>query len=274
MKRTLNTFYKGKKLPSINGKKQLILQKQTKESSSDVSYNCPIDAQSMELKDNVKVIKTRKRTKENKYKESENGRYGRWTEEEHKRLMKALDLYGNTWSLVEKYLGTRTRNQIRSHVQKYFLRVRKSQISEMAEKGELKKKIFVITREYRNNTRALMETYNRVKKTTPHISKPLKKKLKSIESVTSIKSDPELHLNPNEFLSPMNPNLELIWKQARENEDKMLGHTYDLALNFCPESLENEQIEIISLEKPEEGNRYNLEPENIECRGEDSVLFI
>jgi SHAQKYF class myb-like DNA-binding protein len=251
-----------------------MLQKQTKESSLDVSYGSFIGANCTELKDNIEVVKTPKKTKQNRHKESKDERYGRWTEDEHERLMKALDLYGNAWSLVEKYLGTRTRSQIRSHVQKYFLRVRKSLITEMAEKGELKKKVFVITKEYRNNTRAMMEAYNKAKKNTPHTSKGLKKKLKVAETITIIKNEAEVSLSPNEFLSPMNPSLELIWKQARENEDKILGHIYDLGFNLCHEQLEGDHIEIISLEKPEEGDKFNLEAENIECKGEDSVLLI
>jgi len=78
---------------------------------------------------------------------------GRWTEEEHEKLIKALELYGNIWSKIAEYIGTRSRDQIRSHVQKHFLKVKKEKLKEMEEKGEIHKKVFLITKEYRNNTR-------------------------------------------------------------------------------------------------------------------------
>ena len=37
----------------------------------------------------------------------------------------ALKLYGKDWKKVEDYIGTRTGAQIRSHAQKYFLRIEK-----------------------------------------------------------------------------------------------------------------------------------------------------
>lgn len=277
MKRGLNNHYKGKRQSSVRMKIPVVLQKLTKETSLDFSYGGSVNTPVTQLGDSEKrmeVNKVTKKTRQNRHKEVKAERYGRWTDEEHERLMDALDLYGNAWSLVEKYLGTRTRSQIRSHVQKYFLRVRKNLISEMAEKGELKRKVFVITREYRNNTRAIMEAYNKTKKTTPHLPKAIKKKPSQIETVTVVKTEVEPQLGPNEFLSPMNPGLEQMWKQARENEEKLLGHTYDLGFNLCPEPFESEQIEIMCLDKSEEKDRLNLEADNIECREEDSVLLI
>lgn len=43
---------------------------------------------------------------------------GRWSAEEHKRFMKAIELYGKDWKKVQQYVGTRTSAQSRSHAQK------------------------------------------------------------------------------------------------------------------------------------------------------------
>lgn len=52
---------------------------------------------------------------------------GRWTEAEHNRFIEGLRLYGKDWRLIEEHIGTRTCSQIRSHAQKYYLRLDKNQ---------------------------------------------------------------------------------------------------------------------------------------------------
>ena len=50
---------------------------------------------------------------------------GRWTAEEHKKFVEALKKYGKQWKKVEEYIQTRSGAQIRSHAQKYFLKIQK-----------------------------------------------------------------------------------------------------------------------------------------------------
>lgn len=51
---------------------------------------------------------------------------GRWTENEHKKFLEAILLYGNEWKKVQQYISTRSSTQARSHAQKFFLRLKKS----------------------------------------------------------------------------------------------------------------------------------------------------
>ena len=50
---------------------------------------------------------------------------GRWTEEEHKRFLEGILIYGNEWKKVQNVIKTRSSTQARSHAQKFFLRIKK-----------------------------------------------------------------------------------------------------------------------------------------------------
>ena len=50
---------------------------------------------------------------------------GRWTTEEHILFIRALILYGGNWKEITKYVGTRSTIQIRSHAQKFFLKLKR-----------------------------------------------------------------------------------------------------------------------------------------------------
>lgn len=98
---------------------------------------------------NQKKRKTPKRPLDIK---TDNCKDGKWTEEEHQRFLDAMEMYGNIWKKVEAHIGTRSTAQIRSHAQKHFRRLRAQALAEMRKNDQLQHNVFVVVREYRNNT--------------------------------------------------------------------------------------------------------------------------
>lgn len=54
-----------------------------------------------------------------------------WTDEEHNKFMEALKLFDRDWKKIEAYIGTKSVIQIRSHAQKFFLKIQKNNTGEM-----------------------------------------------------------------------------------------------------------------------------------------------
>lgn len=54
---------------------------------------------------------------------------GRWSEVEHQRFVEALSHHGKNWEKVTEAVGSRTLTQVRSHAQKYFLKLEGRKIS-------------------------------------------------------------------------------------------------------------------------------------------------
>ncbi|KAJ8512472.1 hypothetical protein OPV22_002906 [Ensete ventricosum] len=49
-----------------------------------------------------------------------------WTEQEHDKFLEALQLFDRDWKKIEAFVGSKTVIQLRSHAQKYFLKVQKN----------------------------------------------------------------------------------------------------------------------------------------------------
>ena len=51
---------------------------------------------------------------------------GRWTREEHNLFLRGLELHGKGWKKIAALIKSRTVVQIRTHAQKYFLKMHKA----------------------------------------------------------------------------------------------------------------------------------------------------
>ena len=57
--------------------------------------------------------------------------HGYWDKNEHNKFIEALYIYNCDWDKIKNYIGNRTYNQIVSHSQKFFLRLKKFKDAEL-----------------------------------------------------------------------------------------------------------------------------------------------
>jgi SHAQKYF class myb-like DNA-binding protein len=56
---------------------------------------------------------------------AQNGKAGRWTDQEHDLFLEALKIYGKDWENIERHVGTRDVIHVRSHAQKFLQKLKK-----------------------------------------------------------------------------------------------------------------------------------------------------
>ena len=91
---------------------------------------------------------------------------GKWKNDEHQRFIEGVKKYGNDWSLVQKYVRTRTIIQIRSHAQKFMKKLKKLKIFETNSYDFSKSSLKIVHKIIKNLSN---KKYNQILK----LSKPL-----------------------------------------------------------------------------------------------------
>ncbi|KAB2001693.1 hypothetical protein ES319_D11G012100v1 [Gossypium barbadense] len=108
-----------------------------------------------------------------------------WTEPEHDKFLEALQLFDRDWKKIEAYIGSKTVIQIRSHAQKYFLKVQKSGTSEHLPPPRPKRKAAHPYPQKASKNAVLGQ---------PQVSEPLQSPAALLDTGYVLRSDPSLML--------------------------------------------------------------------------------
>jgi SHAQKYF class myb-like DNA-binding protein len=99
----------------------------------DVPYGQKTSLQAGETNGEKKMVKKSKemKTKQKRVNREGNFNCGRWQPEEHQRFIEAIMRYGNEWKSVQRHVGTRSSTQARSHAQKFFVKIKKTNLLDL-----------------------------------------------------------------------------------------------------------------------------------------------
>ena len=71
------------------------------------------------------IVKSRQKSSDSSL-DSDNSNNGRWTKEEQSRFAEAVLKYGNDWKNIQSFVSTRNITQVRSHAQKFLMKLKES----------------------------------------------------------------------------------------------------------------------------------------------------
>ena len=158
---------------------------------------------------NKKIVNTNFKPKKtiiiNENNSNENHSTGRWNRDEHQRFIDGMIKYGNNWRQVQKYIGTRTSTQIRSHAQKFFDKLKRSKIFK---KGE-----------YDLSTNSLKLLYEIMSKLSEKQKAQATKKLYSLPYEINSRSD-NINKNKSEDEFNFSNDDEYFQNNNNKNEEK------------------------------------------------------
>ena len=102
---------------------------ETKDTSLDISKNkaIPIKPILFTIESSNKELLKKKMFKVTTKKEETSNKcilYGYWSKSDHTKFIEALYIYDNDWPNIQNYINNRTYKQVRSHAQKFYLKLK------------------------------------------------------------------------------------------------------------------------------------------------------
>ena len=109
---------------SYNQKNNIFISRKIKIPGKDSQHTKKKYIKFISIKKPYFQVENKSGTKNKKNMLDPNFYNGRWTEEERNRFIQGIALYGINWKKIKTLIPTRTAVQVRSHAQKFFLRMK------------------------------------------------------------------------------------------------------------------------------------------------------
>ena len=206
---------------------------------------------------------------------------GRWTYEEHIKFIESFVNYGKRWEIIQKYVGTRSREQIRSHSQKFFFRLKalksdkcgfdfnKNNIESLLDIVNLiakKNKTNKNTKEFIINTLITLTKLNLensgkkyLEKKKDNLGTEIKKEEKKNNKISEINYDLSNKMNNNKEIELDEINFDLIKNEDNIPYKQPYSEERDINNNISLELKENNiesNDDNIIIEQNENINKY------------------
>lgn len=112
-----------------DSKKEALIENNNNLNNQLLSYENSTNINMVDDENMKNISNSNTPIKKQKSSNSKNSKYssGRWEVDEHKKFIEAIIKYGNDWKEVQKYIGTRSSSQARSHAQKFFIKLKQEQ---------------------------------------------------------------------------------------------------------------------------------------------------
>ena len=216
----------------------------------------------------------------------DNSNNGRWTKEEQKRFAEAVLKYGNDWKNIQSYVASRNITQVRSHAQKFLMKLKESNF--LKERGldsnlswtkvinfltnnltnaELKEVLFSV--EQTSNKKIEIKNYKNLKK----IQKKKIKKKNSLEEENETNSKIMNDSNAQSdntcysykynsygknYNSDYDEDYNIKQKIIKQEEDEILQKLIECFNNSYGENTQNSSFEENSIKEDGNENRFDF----------------
>ena len=206
---------------------------------------------------------------------------GRWSLEEQDRFLKGCYLYKNNWKKIQEYIKTRTIPQIRSHAQKYLIRLCGKYSIKLSKKKfalsnsnqdivtvPCKKRLSISKMNiYEKNIFEMFNYYNR------EIISEENENKKEINDLNKINHVPNLNNSLNFINNNLNINQEIILNENIQNSrDRLINDIINLLLLKQKIQLENYEINN-NFPYFNRNNYDNLKNNNLDLLNNNSISY-